>query len=111
MKTKLTMTLVEDPAGFGRNPGAVTMPDELVERIFFFWFKLVPTEFLGSPEQKAKSTDHRLKVVVAANRLVTRDLHDADRQKDLVKVAFWIDKFELEKRKEKRELQPEEIVL
>ncbi len=111
MKQIFTMTLVEDPTGLGRSPGAVTKPDEPVERIFFFWFKLVPTEFLGTPEHRAKTTDHRLKVVVAANRLGTWDLYDANRQKDLVKEAFWIGKSELEKRMEKGELQPEEAVL
>src|SRR2546427_9718114 len=104
MMTKWKMTIAEDPTGFGRSPGAVTGPHEPIERIFLFWLKIARSEFVGEPDESAQTTEHRLKVVVAANRLVTWNLYDADREKDLVKVAFWIGKTELEKRMAKAKL-------
>jgi hypothetical protein len=110
MKKKFTMMLIEDPAGRGRDPGACTLPDEPLERIYLFWFDLVPSELLGIPDQKARTSRHRLKVVVAANRLVAWNLHDEAGKEDLCKLVFWIGKTELEKRMAKADLQPEETV-
>lgn len=111
MMKKFTMTLLDDPTGRGREPGACTMPDEPIERIFLFWFELVPSELLAEPEQKANTTKHRLKVVIAANRLVAWGLYDVDKKDDLSKLAFWIGKAEIERRMEKAELQAEESVV
>jgi len=111
MKKKFTISLVDDPTRRGRKSGAFTKPDELLNRIFVFWFNLVPSECVGTPAQAAKTTQHRLKVVVAANRLVAWKLHDADKERALTRIVFWIGKTELEKRLEQHDLQPEEIVL
>jgi len=117
MKKKFRMALVEDPTGSGRKLGACTEPGEPLERIFLFWFKLVPTELVGTPEETAKTTQHRLKVVIAANRLLAWNLYDAnkegedaDREGDLSKLAFWIGKSELEERMATAEPQQEETV-
>ena len=65
-----------------------------LDRIFLFWFDLVPSELLGRPDQEARTSRHRLKVVFAANRLVAWNLYDADAKEDLCKLAFWIGKTE-----------------
>lgn len=104
------MRLVEDRTGLSRKLGACTEPDEPDERIFLFWFDLLPLEFVGKPEERAKTTQHRLKVVVAAQRLVAWNLYDSDKEEELARIAFWIGKTELEKRMKKRDLEVEETV-
>lgn len=104
------MTLVGDLDGLGRTPGPVTKPDEPLERIFLFWFTLVPSEFVGSTEEKANTTEHRLKIVIDPRRLLAWDLYDAEKGKDLAKIAVWIGNRMLEKRMAEGVLQREEVV-
>ena len=55
-------------------------------RSFLFPFLLVPSELIGAPEETQTTTEHRLIVTVANNRLPAWQLNESD----LIKVLFEI---------------------
>ena len=88
------------------NPREVTNPGE-DSRSFLYHFSCVDAAVVGAPEEARVTTEHRLIVTIANNRLPAWKLTDAD----LIKVLFEIGRRKVIEKVKEGSLQQEERVM